>query len=365
MKKPPRPDRRARTDSSIGDRKARAARVTALTGRLAAPNDSLRVRFRELFSNADLRRAAGIIAALRHDWHAANIASGNDVAAWDANALRHRRRVARDLARSLPGYREWKALQRKSRREREQAQTRSIALLMPDANVHLDTDDIPTDLGAFQPFTPPFPVHEVFNDLALDTSLDLRDQSFVVPGIGHIINDLEYTFSDDGDFEEAFGINVRARSLAWAGCGIDLRVPADGHLKLSARMRNFYNSASMSIRDQVGFSESDLKLKICLYLDILHVDSPPEYAEVLERQKHLTSGGGERHYVMPELSTDEDYLIETTSTRVYGAGQHVQILAGCRVLFDSTIDDMTTHARVLLWWQLKELTLEVIPHVIL
>ncbi|MCW5556306.1 MAG: hypothetical protein KIT22_00425 [Verrucomicrobiae bacterium] len=368
MPTPPLPDKRARTGSNVRSGEALTALEESFrgkAGKLTREQRDLRARFRKLFSKADLRVAAQLIARARRSLHAANLESGSDTAAWDANKARVRNRLERELKRVLPGYREWRALVRTRLRGAPRSGADSIAFA-PGLDIHIDFDDIAPASAGVQVFTAPFDAEEAFTSTWItDTSIPVRDRSFHVSAIGHFVNDLDFTFSDDGDFEEVLGINVRASVLSWAACGINFKVPETGRLRMTARVRNFYNHVLLTVRDQVGFSESTLEVDIDLYFDVLVNGDIKDSLHTQLLHHRISSGGGEHTYLMPDLDTDAPYVIHGESLKTYELGQKIQILVGCRIAIDSEIDDMTTHVRPLLWWKLEELTVEMFNVVIL
>jgi hypothetical protein len=366
MPMPPAPDKRAKTGSNVRGRKALAAlqrEFKAKVSKITREQRAWRARFRKLFSKADVRVAAELIAQTRHGLRVANLKSGSATAAWDENKLRARKRLERELTRALPGYREWRGQLRA--KLRAPAGAGPIAFAPGGLDIHVDIDDVAPVNPGVMVFTPPFGNYEVISEWAMETTVSTPDRSFALPDIGHFVNDFEFTLSDDGAVREALGINVRASVLAWAACGIHFRVPAQGRLKMTALVRNFFNRILLSVRDQVGFSEATLEVGVDLYIDLLIDENIVESLHTPLLTKRITSGGGEHTYLMPDLDTQTPYGIEATSALTYDLGQKIEILVGCRIAVDSEIDDMTTHVRPLLWWKLEELTVEMVNYPIL
>lgn len=376
MPMPPAPDKRAKRGSSVRGRKALAAlqRVfKAKASKITREQRAWRARFRKLFSKADLRVAAELIAQTRHGLRVANLKSGSATAAWDENKVRARKRLERALTRALPGYREWRRQLRAKLRAPAAPGPSSIAFAPGGLDIHVGIDDVvPADAGVLAPadpglmvFTPPFGNYEVISEWAMETTISTPDRSFALPDIGHFVNDFEFTLSDDGAVREALGINVRAWVLAWAACGIHFRVPSQGRLKMTALVRNFFNHILLSVRDQVGFSEATLEVGVDLYIDLLVDEHIVESLHKPLLKVRITSGGGEHTYLMPDLDTQTPYFIYATSERTYDPGENIEILVGCRIAVDSEIDDMTTHVRPLLWWKLEHLTVKMLYEPIL
>ena len=312
---------------------------------------------RRLISKADFRTAAAIMSRVMHEMHRSNLQRGNRGNAWTEGREEARRKIEREFARTLRGYRRWRKLAREYRVERERL-VKAILARRPEPRLHVDLAEVlPPDSGETRAFYPPFTVFDVDRE---DSSAIVDDRSVVVAGIGHVINNVDFRQEDDGPIATDFyGINWPARLFSSASCGVNFTTPKEGRLKIGAALRCFHSRIGCALRDQFGFSEADVKIEVRLIISVVE----PSRSVMLRRTiltDGLTSFGKDLAHTLPELDSASVHAIEATTEETFPAEVGVQLLAGCEVFVLSEVDDMRAYVNALLWWRLEKLTVEVV-----
>lgn len=311
---------------------------------------------RAMFSRAELRRAQQIVDQVRRELHRGNMKRGSASAEWNAARDSARARIERALARELPRYREWRKMLRVHQRE-QQRRFRAVASAHK-AGVHVDLADVlPPDSGDTRAFEAPFTIYDVARE---DSSVVVTDNSFVVPSIGHVINNVDFEQRDDGPIAtDIYGLNWLGRMFSSASCGVNFTTPRAGRVRVGAALQNFHSRIMYSVEDYFGISESELHIEVRLLIKIVQ----PGRVKAMRKTiltGGLTSYGGDIAATMPLLDTTALHVIEATSAESYEANTGLQVLAGCELMVLSEIDDMRSYVDALLWWQLKKLTIDVI-----
>ncbi len=350
----------AKSGSNVRHRSLAVARGKEIAARVRLLERAAQIYRRacaRLLSKKDVRTAAAVAARVTREMHRENLKGGSQAADWSDGRTKARTKLERELARALRGYRRWKKLAGEYRREREKLE-RAIAARLAGPRLHVDlTDVLPPDSGDTRVFEAPFTVYDLFRE---DSSVVVTDRSFVVPSIGHLINNVDFEQRDDGPIATDFyGINWPGRLFSSAACGVNFTTPRAGRLRVGAALQNFHNRITCSLQDQFGFSEADLSIEVRLVISIVQ----PGRVTTM-RQPILTGGltsfGKDLAYALPLLDTTALHVIEATTAESYASNTGLQILAGCELFVLSEIDDMRSYVDALLWWQLKKLTVDVI-----
>lgn len=312
---------------------------------------------RRLLTKSDLRKAAEIAARMELELHRENLRRGSKAGNWDDARRVARKRIEREFARSLRGYRRWMLLAREYRRERAKL-VRAISARLAGPELHVDFGAVlPPDSGDTRVFLPPFTVFDVSRE---DSSVVVEDRSLAVPNIGHVINNVAYRQEDDGPIAtDFFGLNWLGRLFSSAACGVNFTTPRAGRLRIGAALRCFHSRISCALRDRFGISESEVSIEVRLMLAVVQPNRTIKLRKTI-LSGGLTSFGADLSYVLPELDTEGVHVIEATTGENFLANTGLQILAGCEVFVLSEVDDMRAYVDALLWWRLEKLTVDVI-----
>jgi hypothetical protein len=314
---------------------------------------------KKLFSKADLRTASAIMRRLQHESRVANIKLGPDASKWEANNLKLRARVQRELGKALPQMREWRAVTADFQRDYQQLIQAQLA--WPRAgDVHIDFGEIaPPDSGNTQEFFPPFGLHDVSIEEATNYP-EVKDHSFAIPSSGHVVNNLELEYDDDTSILNGFfGLYLPVYGWSRAGCGINYVVPTTGRLRIGAALRNFHSRVKMSLEDNFGFSMGRVYGSANLYVEIVRGRNITTLSETLV-EKTLESDGDDTSTTLPNLDDTVPFSIDVTTDETFEAGAAVQILAGSEFVSGCMLDDMVANVKALLWSQVQKITVEVV-----
>jgi hypothetical protein len=312
---------------------------------------------RKLFSKADLRVAQDIVTRGRREWHRSNLDLGMDSSQWDAAKDVWRRRINRQLARALPGFREWRQLRQAHGREYQRL-VGLDRLAMADRGVHIDLDDVlPSDWDDMRLFVAPYAVTELGEDS--DTDVRIEDRSFVDSSLGEFAVDLRFVQDDDGPlWIDIYGINWPSVYARWAGCGVNFTMPRAGRLHVNAALRNLASPMTYVARDRFGLSEAQLEVYILLRLWIFQGNSVIEMSRTLATNG-LSSHGTDLAASFVELDTSSLYIMDATTEEVFEAGTGLQVVIGCELQIHCEIDDMTVRVDALLSWRLEGIAIGV------
>ena len=362
MKILPLKDKRARTGTNIRGNVLAAHRAKLLEKQRRS-FEHLTTQYqraaRKLFSKADLRVAVAIVERLQRDYHTTNLKLGSDAAKWQANKTKVRGQIQRELAKALPKVRELRVLAGAFQRDYEKlvsAQLHASAA----GDVHIDLGEIaPPDTGVAQDFVPPFPLHDVSIEEATNYP-DVHDQSFAIPSIGHVVNNLEFEYDDNTSILNGiFGLYLPIWGWSRAGCGINYTLPSRGRLRMVAVLQNFHTRVKLSLEDNFGFSSGHIYAGANLYVEVVRGREITTLSQTL-LEKSLDSDGDDTSTTLPALSDTLAYSFDVTTDETFEAGAAVQIIAGSEFVSGCRLDDMVANVKALLWSQVQRIRIEVV-----
>ena len=361
----PKKDRRAKTGSNVPGEPLLAHRSELLAARQRAFGQLARDFQREtkkLFRRADIRAATEIVAEVNKEWRRASLTVGGDSAKVGAIKVSARRKLDRQLDRALPNYRKLLSLQREHSREYRKL-VKTVTALPPGARSHIDWGDVlPTANPDVQEFAAPFPL---FDAHTIDYGeIITRDESFVLPASGNLVNNIVIDVEDDTSAILAIlGMYIPYSAVNLTSCGIPFTMPRAGRLQIGGVLRNFYNTISLSVQDCFGFSSADVGIYLLLFIDIVR-----QPADVIHLQDTLLSNGlglvlhrgDDLSSTLSDLDITTPYTVSGVTEETFAEGEMVWIFVGSEVFFAGKLDDMKCHAEAVVWWQLKKITVEVV-----
>lgn len=350
----PRPDKRAVTGSNLPRNRLsalRRERVAELRRALRKRNAGYRRGLQRLLSRSAFKRAAAIIAEAKREWFPASFTACGHADRWDARRDAARAGLRRKLARAVPRYRDIRGRQRGHQRELEKLLARWRAPIPPLVGV-LAPDD-PPDATVFRP---PFPLVDSHAWRDQDEHIQITDRSFVLPETGQLIVDADFDNDEDTAFSDGLlGLLYPNSAGVVASCGVAYTVPRTGPLRVTAELKNFYNHTTMSLRDNWGFSSGTLYCDYYLFAAVLR-PSRESLGYQLLFEKALTSDGDDTSGVMPDIDQEAPLALDVTTDDSFAAGEPVWVMVGSAVGVYSMLDDMHSHVRTLLWWQVNRIT---------
>lgn len=204
----------------------------------------------------------------------------------------------------------------------------------------------------FVSFKPPYEFSEVFGT-GFESPVS-RDDSFADIQTGLVINDFDFSYEGGGSFNPVTIFD------SYAGMGMSYTMPTTGVLKVTAIMQNTLSLFQASITDDFGFSEGNVRMSACIYMNVLH----PNNLEMSEKFSlsflSLSSGGDDVSKTQSDLQKIQPYTITLLSTGAFAQGETLQFIVGSHVHIRSYVDDMTSHLKARIGWQVKEVFVEVI-----
>lgn len=356
-------DDRAVTESNLsrsGLRDIRRASRAERTAPLLDANARYQRDIKRLLPKADLTRARRIVADVQRQFRPASFAANGDAAAWEAARHAVRRKQHRLLGRAVPRYREVRALQRSHSR-----QLGKLADAWRHDHVPPITDGLATPLDPNATiFTPPFSLADVYVWKGLDQRINVTNRSFVLPETGQLVVDADFDDDEHTSFSAGlWGLLYVNLADVFTACGVPYTVPDTGRLRITAEFRNFYNYALLSLTDNWGFSAGTLSCEYWLYGAVLR-PSRESVQYLLLFKNTLTSDGGNVSGLMPDIDQSAPLYIDVTTDEMFNAGEPVWVMVGSVVEVYTRLDDMHGHVRALLWWQVNQIGVSVVPIVI-
>lgn len=362
MDRYPRKDKDARTGSSLRgpyvltQRQAELSRVTKLHERLAKEQHRLT---RDLFSKAEMRRAAEIGRQTNREFRQASIELDGDSVAVDLLKLAARKKLERMLARDLPQYRQWKKMHRAHMLEHQK-----LDLTTQAANhvANIDWGNLVEIQGTAQEFVPPFTSFDV---QTIDSGdFVVSDDSFARPGIGHIVNDFAFDQSESTSIGRGvLGILPIENGGSLVSCGVAFTTPSAGRLKLYAELKNLYNRLTFSVTDKFGFSSAEVAISVDLFFVVVRGTDVEQVSQSV-LTTGLVSHGSDLQYTVSDLDDTTPYTITAETATRLNANESVLVLAGSEVVIGTSLDDMRCKMDALLWWQLQKLVIDMAVDVI-
>ncbi|HYT68951.1 MAG TPA: hypothetical protein VEL51_21180 [Vicinamibacterales bacterium] len=360
----PIPDNRAVTRSNLDPNRLDDVRRTRMTDR-SAPLQQANARYqrdlKRLLRKADLKRAKSIVADLKRDFRQASLAARGDAAKWEAQRKAVRGKQRRLVARAVPRYREVRALQR-----RHGGQLEKLAAAWRDIHTPPIGDILEPPLDPNTTiFKPPFSLVDVYVWKGGDQHSDVTNRSFVLPDSGQLILDADFDDNEHTSFSDGlWGLLYVNIADVVTSCGVPYTVPDAGRLRITAEFRNFYNQALMSLRDNWGFSSGTLSCHYWLFGSVMRPSRESvQYVRLFDNK--LTSDGDDVSALMPDIDQSAPLYLDTTTDDSFNQGEPVWLMVGSLVEVYSRLDDMHSHVRALLWWQVNQIAVSVVPIIIL
>lgn len=316
-------------------------------------------RAKRMFSKADLKIAADIVAEARAERNHASLAMGSDVSARDASDAKVRKTLGRRLSRALPGFAEFQSI-RKAHLGYH-AKTGATFSGPANSSSHVRWGDLlATDDLSSEQFGPPFQVFDLHNDDP--QHLLSNDYSFVSNSQGTMMNAFDFRHHYFGwpTADEWFGFERSTPAASgFVSCGINYTMPRVGRLRVTAVMQNFYSDVMYSIRDNFGLSYATLDIKVDLFVAFSRGGNTL-YRPTTILSTSRRSDGGNVDGSVSGFDTTSPYSVTAESDEAAAVNDAVQVLAGCEVHIDSDVNDMTTRVNAVVRWQLRKLLVSVI-----
>jgi hypothetical protein len=211
--------------------------------------------------------------------------------------------------------------------------------------------------GAVQ-FVPPFPLFDV---QLIDTDKHVTaDTSFVNQGAGNLVNNI--VVNQDEDTPAIIGLYglIRAEtSTSLTSCGVNITVPRDGRLQVNANVRNYYNKAVLSLRDNFGFSDGRVDLQVNLFIDVIRGREVIHLPTAMLTST-LTSDGDDVSKTVTDIDNSMLFQLEGVTEESFGAGERLQVMIGSEVTVSSKLDDMESQVSATYYWQVRKLFVGIV-----
>lgn len=318
--------------------------------------------FRKHFSKTDLKEAAQIVNRLREEYHASNLKLGADGAKWDANKVSFQNRIRRRLSKSLPQLRPWR------KKARELADRfKNQALLLSSASNAQATSRL--TLGPMDPepwdsvwvaFAPPYSVTDVVQS-DYEAFSTTNNQSFAVPSIGHIINNILYEHDDSTDpISGALGLYLPLWSWSRSGVGGDFTMPFEGKVMIKFQLKNFITRGRLALTDNFGFSDGSIDAYAKLFVEIINGREITTVSKNIVHQE-IDSDGSDASKLFPSLFQGGTYYWITRVEAVFPAGAAIKFAAGTEFEVFAALDDMKAHVDAVIWSHVMNIEVRAVP----
>ena len=313
---------------------------------------------KKLFSKADSKIAAGIVANVKNEFGLASFKAGRDVDKRDAIKIAAQKKLNRLLAKALPSFRKFQTL--KEVHLREQAAL-TEAFLSDPATDRLTVrwgDMIVEDPPEFRDFVAPFQIFDSGSDDP-DGIID-HGESFANLALSQAANALFFDHDESSSFNP-WGLNFnRVHSASsFASCGINFTMPKTGRLQISALLDNIANRCTQTLIDNWGFSSGTLNTRLLLFISVVRGGTTSHLTRTM-LANGLVSHGNDMSRNFPVLMNALPYRVTGTTDETYSANESVQILVGTEVQVDSELDDMESKVNALMLWRLRKISVAAI-----
>lgn len=350
-------DERAVRRSNLGSNTLEDVRRTRLAEQHASLKQAsarYRRELKRLLSARDLKRAGDIVEGLKKEFRE-NLKVRGDANKWEAQRKEFRSRLNRRLVRALPRFRDVRTLQRAYRREAQKLVVKWHDDLPPLDGIKVD--DFPPDATIF---APPFPLVDTEVIEIADDSVGVSNRSFVLPESGQLMLDADIDDNQDTPLiTGALGLGFPNVVLVFVSCGVSYTTPRAGRVRVTAELRNFYNYTLLSLTDNWGFSSGTLRCSYTLFASVA-LPSQESAPSVLLFSKKLTSDGDNISAVMPDIDQTAPLFIDVITDHTFNQGLPLWVMVGSTVGMTSDLDDMHSHVRSQLWWQVNRIGVSVV-----
>ena len=355
--RPAKLDRRIKTDSNVRALRAfhteRSAAYRSQFERLAK---SYRRDTKGLVSKLDLRTASTTIGALRERSRTAGLESGAESAKWEASRSALRKEGLAALARSVRNFRGLREQNRGFRQELDRLAAALMTRKVPGRLPLSTVPAVPLEPTARE-VTTPFALFDVWRENFFD---NVRDDSFAIPSIGHVINNVVVSHSANTSvLNGVFGLDDLAHVISRAGCGFNYTVPRAGRLRIVAEVQNFHSRVSLSLEDNFGFSSGSLFANANVFATVVRGSRILELSQTVS-SRSISSDGDDVSAMLPTLDDTAPFTFDVTTEESFDAGADVQIIVGSEFLAATGLDDMKASVNALLWSQVRKVSVDVV-----
>lgn len=306
---------------------------------------------RKLLPKRELRAAVDIATRRRKEFYASNLALGSDARKREVNRTKFRRLIDRDLGRVVPRLRELRALARAARSDHAKLTSTLFHHAVP-GRFPFSPGTLPPLEPMVREVSPPFPLFDVSQQ---NTFPQVRDHSFAVPSIGHVINDLRVSRDESTSvLNGVFGLDGLSGIISRSGCGFNFSPPAQGRLRIMAELQNLHSRVSMSLQDNFGFSSGQVSVAINIHALIVRGTNILALSQTL-LANGLQSHGSDLSATLEPLDDTTPFTFDVTTEDVFEPGADVQIIVGSEFTAFTALDDMKATVNALLWSRVNKI----------
>jgi len=310
----------------------------------------------KLLSKRELRAAVEIATRRRKEFYASNLALGSDTKKQEVNRRKFRRLVDRDLAGAVPKLRELRALAEAAQADHEKLTSTLFHRTVPGPFPISPGELLPLE-PMVQEVRPPFPLFDVSQQNFFP---EVRDQSFAVPSIGHVINDLRVSEDESTSvLNGIFGLKALSGIISRSGCGFNFSTPTGGRLRIMAELQCFQPRVSMSLQDNFGFSSGQVAVSVNIHALIVRGTDILDLSQTL-LANGLKSDGSDLSATLEPLDDTTPFTFDVTTEDVFEPGTDVQIIAGSEFLAYTALDDMKATVNALLWSRVNKIAVVMV-----
>jgi hypothetical protein len=310
----------------------------------------------KLLSKRELRAAVEIAVRRRREFYASNLPLGSEPAKQAVNRKKFRRLIDRDLAGAVPKLRELRALARAAQRDYGKVTStlfhRDVPVRFP-----ISPGELPPLEPAMQEVRPPFPLFDVSQQ---NTFPQVRDNSFAVPSIGHVINDVRVSRDENtAPLNGLFGLDGLGSIISRAGCGFNFSPPASGRLRIVAELQSLHSRVSMSLQDNFGISSGKVHVSVNIHALVVRGTDVLDLSQTLQSNGLISHGDGLSATLEP-LDDTTPFTFDVTTEDVFEPGGDVQIIAGSEFIAATALDDMKASVSALLWYRVNRIAVGMV-----
>lgn len=356
---PSRSDKRIKTGSNVRGRglsRFHSKQFAELEATLREHREKYHRKAMKLVSKRELREAIALSEQIRGEAKASVFSLGQDAAAWRKNREKFRLRAAREISKTVRAGKDLRALASEEQREFGALVKRflvsSVSLRNP-----FEFGELPELEPTARIFKPPFPLFDVSHESAYPNN---RNDSFAVPRIGHVINNLHVSLSEHtSTLNGIFGLDGLAFVFNRSGCGFNFTVPRSGKLRIIVELEHFHTRIRLTLSDNFGFSEGEVSGASSIFVSIIRGTSVVQRNQTMVFDG-LISHGSDLTTLLPSPEVGTIFTFDSTTDEIFDAGAAVQIIAGCQFTSGARLDDMEAIADALLWHKVRQIAVDVV-----
>ncbi len=311
---------------------------------------------KRLLGRSELRAAVAVAERIRREYQATALEHGSDPARWAASQAKHRKQVRRELGKAIPKLRALRALAAEARVGFHAVADSVLRRTYPGGFPLHVGELLPADPVARE-VTEPYPLFDVSQQNVFPS---LRDQSFALPAIGQVVNDVQVSMDEHtAVLNGVFGLDAIASIISRSGCGFNFTVPATGRLHIVAEVQVLHSRVNMSLQDNFGFSSGSVFAAANLYAQVVRGSAVIDLAQTVIARS-LESDGDDVSTTLPTLDNTVPITFDVTTEDVFDAGTDVQILVGSEFVAATSLDDMKASVSALLWCDVKKIVASIV-----